>query len=596
MSELLPGLVHGAVLRNPDTVAVRSARRQITYAELACRADALAALLRVNGVGPDTVVAVLHDRSEELPVALLGVLTSGGAFLPLDVAAPRARLAAQLESTGVSVGVADERHRALLDGLGLRVLGVPRALAKPGPVASCGTPRSLAYVICTSGSTGRPKAVMIENSSIASHVRWMVDAFPLKPGDEVLQVAPMSFDASITEFFWPLCAGATLRVLDPGEHQDLAVLDRVIANDVRAVRLPPTYLAEMLGPEYRMAWPGLRYLISGGEPLSCEVRDELLARLPNVRLVNRYGPTEATVAVTYANCVAGESDVALGTARPGITLRVLGPGFRAISSGEVGELFIAGNALARGYLGDPGATAESFLPDPIGPPGSRMYATGDLVRPTGEGRLVFAGRRDAQLKVRGIRVEPTEVEEVLAGHSGVRSCAVTVVGDAIAALIVPADHQAPPSRPALLRHARQWLPAGLLPSLIVIVDALPHTSRGKLDRVRLTGMVRTGGHARSAVADDRMASDPRDVIALVWEQLLGRRPLDPDENFFEIGGHSLLATRFQLRMRRYLGVSLPLQVIYDHPRYADIEAEILLLVGANIERSCRGEVHETRGR
>ncbi|HEV2735679.1 MAG TPA: amino acid adenylation domain-containing protein, partial [Longimicrobiaceae bacterium] len=410
--------VHEAVAeqaaRTPHAAALRFAGEETSYAALLADADRLAGLLAARGAGPETVVGVCLERSPALAVALLGVLRAGAAYLPLDPAYPAERLAYMLADSGAPLLLTDSRLRAALPELAGEVVCLDLlagAEHPPLPAPPAVPPESLAYVIYTSGSTGRPKGVAVPHGALSNHMGWMRRAFPLGPGDRVLQKTPLSFDASVWEFWAPLLAGATLVLAEPGVHRDPAALLRAVADDsVTVLQLVPSLLEALLpecegGP--RPA--ALRRLFCGGEALAAELAARAEAAL-GAEVINLYGPTEVCIDAT-AHRFGGGAGATVPIGRPvdGVRALVLDGGRQPVPAGLAGELYLGGAQLARGYLGRPELTAERFVPDPFGLPGTRLYRTGDRVRWLADGTLEFLGRADEQVKVRGFRIEPGEV-------------------------------------------------------------------------------------------------------------------------------------------------------------------------------------------
>jgi len=569
--------------RTPDAVAVRHAGGTLTYAELAASAGRLAARLREHGVGPDTRVAVFAERGPELVVGLLAVLAAGGAYLPLDPGYPAERLAYMLADADVKVllaqgGLRDRlpEHRGavvLLDGAA-RVDGATDAEDfRPAEPVS---PASLAYVIYTSGSTGRPKAVAVPHGALASHTAWMQRAFPLAPGDRVLQKTPLSFDASVWEFWAPLTAGATLVVAPPDAHRDPAALGRAVEREgITVLQAVPSLLRAMLVEGELERCGSLARLFCGGEALPRDLADRVSAALP-AELVNLYGPAEACIDATahVHRGVGAGATVPVGRPVDGMRAHVLDARGAEVPPGVPGELYLAGSQLARGYLGRPDLTAGRFLPDPFSPePGGRTYRTGDRVRWLADGSLEFLGRADGQVKVRGARVEPGEIEAALREHPLVRDAAVvaaggdTAGGHRLVAYHVPTGMEGPSSA-ALRAHLAGMLPEHMVPAAFLELDALPLTPGGKVDRLALAAAAPTT--VRRGYVPPRTGEEER--VAGIWEEVLGIERVGAADSFFELGGHSLLAVKVVTRIREATGVEVPLRVLFEEPTVAGIAA------------------------
>ncbi len=559
----------------PDAPAVRFRGEDLSYADLERRANRLARRLQSLGVGPDTLVGICAERSFEMIVGLLGILKAGGAYVPLDPDHPRERLAFVLAEARPLLVVAQGRCAALLPP-GTPVLTLPAETAaaseeRPPCEAS---PHSLAYVIYTSGSSGRPKGVMISHAAIANHVQWMQERFPLADGDTLLQHTPLSFDASLVEIFPPLSAGARLVMAVPGGHHDPSYLVGTAADEaVTVLQVVPSMLAALLDDPRIAAGGRLRRVICGGEALPSELAERVLARL-DLELINHYGPTECAIDAGFRPCRREETPgwVPLGLPLANVRMHVLDEVLEPLPLGAPGELWVGGACLARGYLCRPDLTAERFLPDPwSAAPGERLYRTGDRARRLPNGEIAYLGRLDHQLKVRGVRIEPGEVERVLGRVEGVKEAAVTQgrdAGDAVTlvAYVVAAAGGAP-SPEALRRALRVWLPEPMVPSRFIAVAALPRTASGKLDRRALPAppppIERSPREPALSGVPARTQSE--ELLAGIFAEVLDVERVDVEDDFFSLGGHSLLATRVASRVRAAFGVELPLRQLFDTP-------------------------------
>jgi amino acid adenylation domain-containing protein len=576
----LHGLFELQADRAPDAVALVGEEGSLTYRELDDRADALARRLRRLVSGADARIGVCAERSLEMVVALLGVLKAGGAYVPLDPRYPRRRLAGMLGEAGIELLLIQERLLAALPESALAVLLLDGAAAPSEPTGRLApeiSPDSLAYVIFTSGSTGRPKGVMNSHRGIVNRLLWMQGAYGLGPEDRVLQKTPFSFDVSVWEFFWPLLAGARLVVARPEGHQDPAYLAGLIAEaGITTVHFVPSMLRVFLEEPGAALCTSLRRVIVSGEALPAELRDRFFQRLPvGVELHNLYGPTEAAVDVTFEPCLAGrgEAGVAIGRPVANTRIHVLSQEMRPVPVGVGGELHIGGVQLARGYLGRPELTAELFVPDPWSEePGGRLYKTGDLSRHLPDGRIEFLGRLDHQVKVRGFRIELGEIEACLLGHRGVRATVVLAREDApgdvrLVAYVVPAAEPAP--APAELRAlAGESLPAYMVPADFVLLDSLPTTPNGKLDRRALPSPSCGGSSATGDFVAPRTPIE--EALAGIWAEVLGRERVGAGDEFVALGGHSLLATQVISRIREALGVELPLRSLFEESSLANL--------------------------
>ncbi|HEY2740151.1 MAG TPA: amino acid adenylation domain-containing protein, partial [Thermoanaerobaculia bacterium] len=531
----------------------------------------MARFLVAGGVGPEAIVGILLDRSLELIVALLGVLKAGGAYLPLDPSLPPQRLAGMVADCGAAVivtrgevvpGVWDEA--AVVDwGRDGEVLR--RGPGERGVVVD---PMHLAYVLYTSGSTGRPKGVMVTHRGIVNHMLWMDAAFPLGAEDAVVQKTPFGFDASVWEFYAPLIAGSRLVVASPGGHKDPSYLLSLVARQRAGTLQAVPSLLRLLLEEPGLESCGLQRLFCGGEPLPVSLRDELWRRL-EVPLINLYGPTETTVQVTSWICAPGSARGAVPIGRPiaNVHLYVVDRSARPLPPGVAGELWIGGVAVGRGYLGRPELTAERFVPDPFAvEAGVRVYRTGDLVRWLADGAVDFLSRLDHQVKIRGLRIEPGEIEAVLGAHPRVRQAVVVVHGDTagdqrLAAYVVARKEDAPEARD-LRDHLKRHLPDYMVPASFVVVETLPRTHSGKLDRTALLALQEP---LRGEDGHFAPRSPVEEILVGLWEEVLGRERVGAHDDFFALGGHSLLATRVLSRVREACAVELPLRSLFESP-------------------------------
>ncbi len=575
---LVPEMIAETVRRTPEAAAVTCGETVLRYRELDARAGALAAALRDGGVRPGDLVGVCLPRSVEAITALLAVWRAGAAYLPLDPDDPDERLAFSLGDCAVTHVIT---HRPLP---GTFTLIDPRAV--PGPSIDPPTdpptdppvgPMDVAYVISTSGSTGRPKGVAVEHRAIAARVRWMREEYGLAPGDQVVQFASLSFDTHLEEVFPTLAAGAALVLLPEGAATLPDLLASPAGRRISVLDLPTAYWHHLVEEIDQIAWPpSLRLVIIGGEQASggavARWHDSGLGE--RVRLVNTYGPTEAAVIATATGLggADGGDGADAGTAgRPPIgrpvgatTVHLLDGRGGPLPKGAVGELVIGGAGVARGYLGRPALTAAGFVPDPGGPPGARRYRTGDRARWRQDGRLEFLGRIDEQLKVRGFRIEPGEVEARLLTHPDVGQAFVTVRAEELVAYVTgTAAHE------ELRAHLTRVLPRHLVPAAWMTLDALPLTARGKIDRAALPEPVRA---ASAGQVPPR--TDAERLVAGTWEELLGVEAVSAFDDFFALGGHSLLATRIAARLRRTTGVEVPVRTIFESRTVAELASAL----------------------
>ncbi len=577
-------MVAATVARTPDAVAVTCDDRELTYAELDRRANDLAHRLRQLGVGPETIVPVLLDRSEDLVVALLGVLKAGGAFLPLDSAQPAQRMATMLDDVpDTPVCVTHQSHLGHLppEFTGHRLcLDVPSAPsdqdATAAPIAGT-TSANLAYVIHTSGSTGKPKGCLNTHAGIRNRLLWMQDAYRLTAEDRVLHKTPVSFDPSVWELFWPLIVGARLVIAKPEGHKDAAYLVRTIVEQgVTTMHFVPSMLRRFLAEPGVAACTGLRQVFCSGEALPSGLRDHFLAML-DAELYNLYGPTEAAIDVTGFHCQRGESGPMVPIGRPIANIRayILDGHLQPVPVGVPGELFIGGVGVGRGYLNRPDLTAAVFVADPFGEhPRERLYRTGDLTRYLPDGNIDYLGRIDFQLKIGGFRIEPGEVEAALAKHPAVAENAVVTRtdsrGNTLLVAHVVAGEGAPPSTAELRRFLLQLVPAAMVPAVFEVTDALPLTSSGKVDRKALMAAAGAAGSQEPAFVAPRTRTEQ--VLAKILCEVLGLERIGVNDDFFALGGASTQALEVAARANA-AGLPLRPESMFVYGTIAELAAE-----------------------
>ena len=592
--DTLPVLLAAQAVECPDATVVVYEGTEVSYAELHRRANRLARLLVARGVGPESVVAVAVPRSVELVVALLGVLATGAAYLPVDPDHPADRVDFVLRDAAARVGVSvGGAGRGAVDWV---VLDAPEVVAElaaldSGPLADADRvaplhPDQACYVIYTSGSTGRPKGVVVSHRAIANRLAWMQHTFGLVGSDRVLQKTPAGFDVSVWEFFWPLLSGAGLVLARPGGHTDPGYLTRLIAEQqVSTLHFVPSMLgafvaaAEVVAADIAPAdvaappaWAGsLRRVISSGEALTGELAGRW-AELTGVPLHNLYGPTEAAVDVTWWACGEEPAGVPIGWPVWNTSVRVLDAALRLVPFGMPGELYLAGVQLARGYLGRPGLTAERFVADPYGAAGTRLYRTGDLVRYRSDGALEYLGRTDQQVKIRGVRIEPAEVEAAVTSRPEVAGCAVIARDDGaggpyLAGYVVPTPG-ANLDPMALRAQLADRLPAALVPGAITVLDALPVTANGKLDRAALPAPQRA-----AAVAARVPGSPAEAALCELFAGVLGISAVGVDDDFFALGGDSIVSITLVSRARRR-GIELSPRDVFEFKTPAALAARV----------------------
>ncbi|HKV10347.1 MAG TPA: amino acid adenylation domain-containing protein, partial [Thermoanaerobaculia bacterium] len=590
-------LFEAQAARTPDAMALVTPEARLSYHELDARAELLAGRLRAWGIGPEVLAGVLLDRGADLIVSLLAILKAGGAYVPIDPAYPEPRVRFLLENSRAAVLITrrdllGERAESLPAGTRPLFLDasweteVPAAATTIPPV-----PGNLAYLIYTSGSTGVPKGVAIEHRSAVAFAFWAREAFPPEALAGVLAATSVCFDLSIFEIFVPLAWGGRVILAENA----LALPDLPAAGEVTLVNTVPSAMAELVRSD---ALPrSVRTVNLAGEPLKGVLVRQIHER-PDVEVRNLYGPSEDTTYSTFARMPRGVGEPSIGRPVSGTRAYLLDAALKPVPIGVPGALYLAGAGLARGYLGRPDLTAERFLPDPFGPPGSRFYRTGDLARFRPDGELDFLGRLDHQVKVRGFRIELGEVEAALSRHPEVRESAVLVLpeggeggGQRLVAYVASTS-----GLPGDLRaFLKERLPEYMVPGVFVPVPALPLTPNGKLDRAALAEMG-TPEAAEAPRIPAGVRSPVEEVLSGIWAEIFGH-PVGRDDNFFELGGHSLLATRAASRIRSALHVELPLQRLFETPTVAGladwIEREVQARRGVPlppIERASRDGV------
>ncbi|HUG38178.1 MAG TPA: amino acid adenylation domain-containing protein, partial [Candidatus Limnocylindrales bacterium] len=586
----LDGLVAAQVDRVPDRIALVAGSDHLSFCELGRRAACIARGLVERGVGLEDRVGVLLERSPGMVVGLLGVLASGAAYVPLDPEYPVERLASTIADSGVRLVLAARASRARVPPGRAPVVEIedllePALRRSPAAPVSPAAPSDgdrLAYVIYTSGSTGRPKGVMVRHSGVVNRLMWAQRVYPLTGEDTVLQKGAFSFDFSVWECFAPLVAGTRLVLATPDGHRDPAYLvDTIQREGVTLVHFVPSMLQVFLAAEGVARCTSLRFVFSGGEVLPPATVRRFNESVP-ARLRNQYGPTEITIDTTDWLCGPEERfAVPLGRPIDNARLYVVDEGLRPQAASICGELVIGGVGVARGYLGRPGLTAERFIPDPFGTTsGSRLYRTGDLARWLADGRLDFQGRSDDQLKVRGYRIEPAEVEAVLGPHPSVGAVAVGVLEDAagarLAAWVTPAAG-AEIDAAELRSFLGERLPSWMIPTRLFAVAEIPRTPSGKVDRRRLAGRGRPLGDESPFVAPESFSER---LLTRVFAETLGLDRVGVEDDFFALGGHSLLATRVVAELGRVLGVEVPLGLVFEHPRVAELAPRLAALATA----------------
>ncbi|RAI62650.1 non-ribosomal peptide synthetase [Pseudomonas fluorescens] len=585
-SQWLPEWLNEQALQTPQRTALMWDGGQMDFAELHARANRLAHYLRDKGVGPDVCVAIACERSPQLLIGLLAIIKAGGAYVPLDADYPTERLAYMLSDSGVELLLTQTRLLERLPATeGVSVIAMDALHLDNWPSHAPGLHLhgdNLAYVIYTSGSTGQPKGVGNTHAALAERLQWMQQTYRLNETDVLMQKAPISFDVSVWECFWPLITGARLLIAGPGEHRDPHRIAQLVqAHGVTTLHFVPPLLSLFIEEPLSAECTSLRRVFSGGEALPAELRNRVLERLPAVQLHNRYGPTETAINVTHWHCSRADGERSpIGRPLGNVICRVLDSDLNPVPAGVPGELCISGVGLARGYLGRPALTAERFVVDPLGEPGARLYRTGDRARWTADGVIEYLGRLDQQVKLRGFRVEPQEIEARLLARDGVAQVVVlvreTVAGAQLIGYYTAADNAGDEAyQTAYLKSAlAAELPEYMVPAQLIRLEEMPLGPSGKLDRRALP---EPQWQVREHLEP---VTELEQQIAAIWREVLGLAQVGLHDDFFALGGHSLLATQIISRARQACDVELPLRVLFEHSELGAF-AEQVRLIQAN---------------
>ncbi|KSG07219.1 peptide synthase [Pseudomonas aeruginosa] len=539
------------VERTPTAPALAFGEERLDYAELNRRANRLAHALIERGIGADRLVGVAMERSIEMVVALMAILKAGGAYVPVDPEYPEERQAYMLEDSGVQL-LLSQSHLKLPLAQGMQRIDLDQADAwlenhaenNPGIELNG---ENLAYVIYTSGSTGKPKGAGNRHSALSNRLCWMQQAYGLGVGDTVLQKTPFSFDVSVWEFFWPLMSGARLVVATPGDHRDPAKLVALINREgVDTLHFVPSMLQAFLQDEDVVSCTSLKRIVCSGEALPADAQQQVFAKLPQAGLYNLYGPTEAAIDVTHWTCVEeGKDAVPIGRPIANLACYILDGNLEPVPVSVLGELYLAGQGLARGYHQRPGLTAERFVASPF-VAGERMYRTGDLARYRADGVIEYAGRIDHQVKLRGLRIELGEIEARLLEHPWVREAAVLAVDGRQLVGYVVLESEGGDWREVLAAHLAASLPEYMVPAQWLALERMPLSPNGKLDRKALPKIEAEDGLGEYVAP----ASEPERQLAAIWADVLGRERVGVTDNFFALGGDSIVSIQVVSRARQ----------------------------------------------
>ncbi|BAN48012.1 non-ribosomal peptide synthase/polyketide synthase [Metapseudomonas resinovorans] len=576
--------IEARVAANGAATALVFNGQRLSYAELNQRANRLARHLRKQGVGPESLVGVACERSLEMVVALLAILKAGGAYVPLDPEYPSDRLAYMIEDSGIGLLLTQQHLLAALplpDSVRSLCLGAEAdwlSEESGDNLDNRASAENLAYVIYTSGSTGKPKGAGNRHVALYNRLAWMQQTYQLGAGDVVLQKTPFSFDVSVWEFFWPLMEGATLVVAEPGLHRDPQGLAALIREaGVTTLHFVPSMLQAFVTADEAAGCTSLTRIICSGEALPVELQRQTLRLLPGAGLYNLYGPTEAAIDVTHWTCLEeGRDAVPIGRPIANLRTHVLDAELQPLPLGAVGELYLGGVGLARGYHRRPGLTAERFVVDPFGS-GERLYRTGDLARYRADGAIEYCGRIDHQVKIRGLRIELGEIEARLQEHPDVQEAVVLALdgpgGKQLVAYLVPervellrADAQAP-WRETLKAYLLASLPDYMVPAQNILIERMPLSPNGKLDRKALPKPEASVSQREfEAPVGEREA-----LLAAIWQEVLGVERVGRQDNFFELGGDSIISIQVVSRARR-AGLKLSPRDLFQQQSLAALAA------------------------
>ena len=596
------------VERTPDATAVIFEDEKLTYQELNVKANQLAHYLRSTGVQPEVLIGISLERSMEMVIAILAVLKAGGAYVPLDPEYPQERLDFIQEETQVKTILTQEKIREILSNAA--------QFPEYNPVNTTSLLNSI-YVIYTSGSTGKPKGVINTHRGLVNRLCWMQQTYQLTTDDRVLQKTPFSFDVSLWEFFWTLLFGATLIVAKPGGHKDSGYLVNLIKEQqITTLHFVPSMLEAFLEESQLKGCTSIKRVICSGEALTFELQKRFFTHL-NAQLHNLYGPTEAAIDVTYYEgrrdnnifphsltpSLPHSSCVPIGTPIHNTQIYILDSHLRQVPIGVAGELYIGGDGLARGYLKRPELTAERFIPNPFSSPStpstpsassasSALYKTGDLARYLPDGNIEFLGRIDYQVKIRGFRIELGEIEAVLLQHPEVKTAVVIAKqnqnnNSRLVAYVVPIQAETEATdiatdelKTSLRSFLEAKLPSYMIPSAFVILESMPLTPNGKIDRRSLLAVDEMGVKLLHQVPP---RNSTEESIAAIWKEVLKLEQVGIYDNFFDLGGNSLLVTQINSRLRQTFELDLPLRSIFEKPTIVAI-AEYIQAIQITIQQ------------
>ncbi|SQF99790.1 peptide synthase [Paucimonas lemoignei] len=561
-------LIEQQVQRTPQACALAFADRQLSYEQLNRQANQLAHKLIETGVGPETLVGIAAERSVEMVVGLLAILKAGGAYVPLDPEYPQERLAYMIQDSGIQLLLTQSNLRdhlplpATLNTLCLDALDLSSYPASNPEVDIAA--ENLAYVIYTSGSTGQPKGAGNRHRALTNRLCWMQQAYELGSRDTVLQKTPFSFDVSVWEFFWPLLSGAKLVMALPGDHRDPARLIALIqSHNVSTLHFVPSMLQAFLLDADVARCTALKRIICSGEALPVDTQQQVFEKLPNATLYNLYGPTEAAIDVTHWTCRAEDADsVPIGEPIANLATYILDACLQPVPPGVIGELYLSGIGLARGYHRRPGLTAERFVTSPFGD-GERLYRTGDLARYRPNGVIEYRGRIDHQVKIRGLRIELGEIENQLLQLPDVREAVVIALGQQLVGYVVPVQPAETLQHAALQESIKarlaQHLPDYMVPGQWLFLERMPLSANGKLDRKALPAPDASVRHNAWVAPQNPIQQQ----LVTLWQDVLKRDSIGITDNFFDLGGDSIISIQLVSRARQ-AGIEFTPKELFEH--------------------------------
>lgn len=567
-------LIHQAfsqqVAKTPDAQALVFADTTLSYQQLNEQVNRLAHYLIEQGIGNESRVGIALERSTDMVVAMLATLKAGAAYVPFDLDYPQQRLDYMHQHSNCSLLFTHQKllpklpqsiqqNATCLDNLALSGY----SLAEPEVDVQ---PQNLAYVIYTSGSTGQPKGVACNHLGVANRIAWMQDAYSLCADDKVLQKTPFGFDVSVWEFFWPLMQGASMILAQPGQHKEPLQLQSLIEQQqVTVLHFVPSMLSAFLASVDASTCTSLRQVFTSGEALSLEASQALLKALPNTALHNLYGPTEAAIDVTHWTCeLDAKGSIPIGSPIKGVTTYILDSNLNQAPIGAPGELFLGGVCLARGYLNRPDLSAERFVANPFSSSGERLYRTGDLVCWNDKGQIEYLGRLDHQVKIRGFRIELGEIEAQLTALEEIQEAVVLTSKNGSTEMLVAYVVSEQAQEEQIKQALNQVLPEYMVPSIIMVLSAMPKTVNGKLDRKALPELQwqQTVYQAPEGEIETQLAD--------IWRAVLNHQQIGRNDNFFSLGGNSLLAVEALTRLQQHWQINLTVRDLFEHPELQNV--------------------------